>query len=257
MMFDPGAMNAARASQAAVRRATEMANGVVRARVAAEALLVGARLSVREAKCFDPDCVPVETVLLLMGPDWSVTTKVLKEARHASTAEVEAAADDVCRRGVAQALARRARLQVASNSEGVAPAQLDFAETFAAKMLAALEDQVRDPAQRQAVTAVLGEALRARSRAPSSSDPPATDPQSPSQDTSHATPPVPPPATARSAPRARVAPTPPTSGGPQHLREADEAAAMSQQHKPGQGGLKCPCCNPDSVDLMVDMMLMS
>ena len=39
------------------------------------------------------------------------------------------------------------------------------------------------------------------------------------------------------------------------MNDGDEARD-NNKHRGGGGGINCPCCNPDSVELLVDKMLM-
>mmetsp|Transcript_10250 Transcript_10250/g.12437 ORF Transcript_10250/g.12437 Transcript_10250/m.12437 type:complete len:247 (+) Transcript_10250:50-790(+) len=245
-MFDPNSLANSRASQAAVRRITQWANSALEP-LAATLPDATARLSVREVKCVDPECITpegVEVLITLTAEGWSVTAKILKSAKSCTEEEIIASIQDLCKGAKPRALAAHARRIIELKSSSV-PMNI---ESFTVRVLTRIFDDfpVNDDNENQesriAALRMLQESIKLE-LGESLEDSPV--------EASEPTPP--PPKTIPEVKRSKPAPTLQMSSGRLQQNDGDEANEMMKHRG---GGLNCPCCNPDNPEFLVDKMLM-
>ena len=228
MLFDPANTKTKAATKAAVRQIDAWARS--------SGVPDGCVLTVAEISCTDPGCVPLETVITLLGPDeWAQIAKVLKEAVDVSEAEATAAGSAVFDawlaeksteredRGAGGFMAEEASAQARGGGAPLIPAASAAGDGSPASHLpSAPDDQVSASAAAVAVAAVGPAPLPVRKG------------------------PTPTPLSLTSAPR---------GGG---------GALLRSERDGGPGGYsgalrhpeKCSCCDPDSTALIIDSALM-
>jgi hypothetical protein len=274
-MFDPNLLANARGAAAAQRRVTEWALSHFKTLPFQEE--EEAQLSVRQVACTDPACATpegVEVIISLTAKEWSVANKILKSASSCIVEEVHAAVVDLVKVARPRAVAAKARQtlelkHIQSEPSGASLKVSILSEKFVARVLARVSEEFESESDRTATIQLLEIALQMeKERAKQHFIPSQTDLKLTTAEKMESTSPSQSPSLSSStaamstqkdnmrSPRAQIPSF--VASGPSMLMAADgdESKEMNRHSGGRQGGISCPCCNPDDPQFLVDKMLM-